>query len=236
MIDIQVDISKTLRALTELEEKQWPFAMAKTLTSLAKLGNQSVRKVTKQKFNLRSERFTLKGITIRPAKKADVKIGKGFSEVYTKPRVSQYMAHHEPGAQRTPIRSRTIAIPAKDLKKKQFRSAKGRVKKQNSPKNLIKQAGAFSAMYKFERGRGFPQTQSHNKRLKPFTIKTTSGATAIVRRKSRKTRKLEYLWIFKKMVTIDPGWGFNKTVKQTVDLMFERILKINLTKAIRSSR
>lgn len=233
---IQINVDKTIKALSNLERKQWPFALAKTLTNVAQLAKERVHVRTQRVFKLRNKKFILKGITIRPAKKTDVRMGKGEAEVYTKPSISRFMTHHEKGALRRPIRSKVIASPAKDLKGKQFRTAKGRVKKTWSPKTLMKQAGSYAWMYKYERSVGLPQTQRHNKRLKPFIISTKTGAKAIVRRKTRKSRKLEYLWILKRVVRIDPDWKFEKTVRHVVDRVFEGILKRNLAKAVRTAK
>ena len=233
---IKIDTDKTIKSLSDLEKKQWPYALASTLTRVAQLSKIRVDEKTRREFDLRSKKFTLKGITIRPAKKSDVKLGKAESQVYTKPRVTQYMAQHEPGALRRPIKSRTIAVPGKDLKKKNYRTSKGRVKKSYSPKELARQAGGYAWMYRFETSKGLSRTQRHNKRLKPFTIRTKTGDKAIVRRKSRKSRRLEYLWIFKKMVRIDPEWGFEKTVKKTVNHIFEKILKQRLAHAVKTAK
>ena len=234
-IQIQVNVEDTWKALNKLEKSQWPYALAKTLTNVATMSAEAVRRNTKQEFDLRSEKFTLKGIRTRYAKKSDVKMGKGKSTIYTSEGINRYMVHHEKGARRGPIVAETIAVPAKGLKRKKYRTPSGRVKKMYQPKELMKQAGQ-KWMYKYERGKGLKGTKKHNRKVVPFTIKTKTGAIAIVRRITAKSRKLEYLWILKKVVQIKDRWQFEKHVRATVDLVFEKILKRNLNQAMKTRR
>lgn len=107
-----IDVSEAVAGLDELQKRQIPFALAKTLTGCVKVGQAAVREDMNGKFTLRNT-FTQDGIRIKPAEKNGAVIE---ADVHTAPRISTYLERQEEGGMRIPINGRAhLAIPTDHL-------------------------------------------------------------------------------------------------------------------------
>ena len=226
-IGVKVDFRKTIRSMDRFHKKQVPFAVAKSLTELAKEGQAAVRKNLDKKFDLRATRFIKRNIRITAAKKRDVNKLKAFSAVRTDAKISEFMVIHEKGGTRKPIESRKIAVPSQSLTQKSYRKSSGGVKARFLPKTLLKD-------FKGNRGSRGPRKKTRSR--KPFIITGKGNKPLIVRRTSKKRKPLEILYSFSNSVKVDATWGFEKTVRGVANFKATRVFERNLAAAIKSAR
>lgn len=117
-ISVHVDVSEAVKGIHELERKHIPFALAATLTNLAKGSQAKVKAGLGSKFKLRNS-FTEQGIRITPAKKNAETIQ---ADVHTdtanrKTGAPDYMGRQEEGGDKVPHEGRMhIAVPTKYLR------------------------------------------------------------------------------------------------------------------------
>ena len=226
------DLNRTLRSI---EKRQYPFALAKALTSTAKDGQSAIVTRTKRAYTLKSK-WTTRNIRVKAARKADV-VNKrsAYSEVYTDKRIP-YMPQHEPGDTKRPETSKMLAIPAHDLKKKRYRTARG-VKSMYSPERLMQQAIRAGRIQKSAKRYGSWYAKGTTKQKNPFVIKSTKkGSPILVRRKTVKRLPLEYLWVFKKTAKIKPTWKFAVTIKKRASRTFDKHFRQAFRQAIATAR
>jgi len=218
-INIRVLAEKTMKDLTALQRQQFPYALAKTLTDLA-LGSQEIVRIrTRALFETKSE-FIPKGIKIRPGRKAEVKAGRGRSEVFTMPLISAFMSIHETGGTRQPAvksggedRGKALTVPALALMAKSYRTRTGRVKKSYQPTTLFQKRGGRLSQ--------------------AFVLKgQDSGVPIVARRLTRKRYPLEILYIFSKRTTYKPVWEFEESVEKHVMRQYTRVFDRNLKAAM----
>jgi len=212
------------RQLTDIEKNQFPFALAKSLTGTAKKAQMILREETGRRFNLHGK-FVENNIRVIPSKKQDVKRGIAEAAVYTDKKIVRFMVQHEPGALRSPLSSKQIAVPI--YLPKPYRTASGRIKKKWRPETLLKD-------FKGEKGSGKARRRSKTKRA--FIIRAKSGDDLIVRRVSDKRRPLQILYLLTNRVKIKKHWLFEVTVRSVAGRSFERIFNRNLMKAVKTAR
>jgi hypothetical protein len=115
---VSVDITEAVAGLHELEHQHLPYAVAATLTTLAKGAQGKVREGLQNKFKLRNE-FTKQGIRIKPAEKNSSRIE---ADVHTDTAnrttgAPDYLGKQEDGGERVAIGGRShIAIPTRYLR------------------------------------------------------------------------------------------------------------------------
>lgn len=240
MIKVTALTSEARRGLSDLEKNQFPFALAKTLTEIATLAVEGVKRTTRQEFRLHSE-FIPKGIGRTSARKADVKNkGVGETVIFTKPIISGWMPVHETGGKREPRggtgardKGKYLAIPATDLLKRSYRTGTGAVRRRWKPSELLAQYKGKNVSL----SGGVTRPTRGGRKGKPFVIRAKgSGTPMIVRRKGPKRYPLELLYIFSRKARYKPVWGFEKAVDEIVDLRFESRLRANLQIAVRDAR
>ena len=223
--------------LKALERDHFPFALSKTLTQVSNLAVEAVRAETRQKFDLKTE-FIPRGISRTVAKKSDVKNkGIGTTVVFTKPIISGWMPIHETGGARTPhgsgSRDKGVAftLPGRDIGKYSTKTATGATRKRWKAKELLK---TYS-------GRRLPasvyaqviQGRVLKRKSDAFIIKgRASGVPMIVRRLTSERMPLEILYVFTRRATYKGVWDFAKTVEDTVENNFEKLLKHNVYLAV----
>ena len=132
-IRVEFDLPPYLRTLNALGKDQLPFAVAGTLTEVAKLAQASVRRQLPRRFNIRSP-WTAKGIRIKPASKRHWP--NSYALVGT---TDEYMVQQELGGIRRARGGRFRAIPARTIKRK----ASGGVRKDQRPRALIGKGRAY---------------------------------------------------------------------------------------------
>ena len=222
---VKVDYRDTIRALDRIEKKQVPFAVAKSLTQLAKIGQGAVWANTQKKFDLKAKAFIKRNIKITPAKKTDFKAGKAFSAVYTDRKIINFMVGHEAGQTRTSSTGK-LAIPTTGVKKRAYRKASGGVKKSWLPSTLLKG-------FKGSRGK---RSKQKTRKKQPFIITTKTGVQMVVRRVSKKRKPLDFLYVFSKTAKIDKRWFFARTVERVVTFKSQNVFDRNLKLALATAR
>lgn len=238
MIKVTALTEETRRDLTAIEQEQFPYALARTLTEVAALAVIAVQNRTRVVFKLHGE-FIPRGIAKIGAKKGDIKAtGIGTAIVYTKPLISGFMPIHEAGGTRTPAsksgggdRGKYLAQPARDVLSKSYRTSTGRVRARWKPVTLLQ--GYRGRGRNVSMTGGIVRPTRGGRKGKPFIIRAQgSGTPMIVRRKSSTRYPLELLYVFSKRARYKPTWRFETTVEQVVDKMFFKLLSINLKQAV----
>ncbi len=136
-IDVQTEAFK--KDLNFFTRDQYPYAMAKTLTDLAKSGQVAVRQRTRAEFDLHTD-FIPNNIGMVPARKSDVLLGKAMSAVKTNEKIA-FMTPHETGENKVPKRT-ALSVPSILAKRiPDFKTATGKVKAKYQPKQLLAQKG-----------------------------------------------------------------------------------------------
>lgn len=192
---------------------------------MAQKAAEAIRQKTRRTFDLKTE-FIPKGIGIQSAKKADVKMGRASSAVFTKPLISGFMPVHEEGGTRKPTahsgagdKGRVLTIPSEQLETKSYRTKSGAVKKRYKPSTLLQQ----------KKGGG-------RKKL-AFVIRGShSGVPIIARRRTKERYPLEILYVFSRRAKYRPVWEFEDTVRASVYQTFRRTFEMNLQAAVASAK
>lgn len=238
MVRVSMDASKAMLQMKAIAGRHFPFAFAKSLTDLAKLGRDGVRLETRKRFKLHGE-FIPRGITIQAAKKSELKTkGRTNAFVLTRPLVSDFMPRHETGGVKTPgafsgasDKGRMLAIPAPALRKRKYRTKTGKVRKQYRPSELLK-------YYNQLRPEQAARQRGSRQRFAPrpaFIIEGKGGQAMIVRRRSAakgRNYPLEVLYFLVPTASISPRWGFEDTVIDVVKGNFGRVFKENIEMAL----
>jgi hypothetical protein len=114
-LKVTVDMSEAMAGLADLQKRQIPFAVAKTLTECAKAGQQAVQGGLNGKFTLRNN-FTRQGVRIKPAEKNGAVIEADVHTYTETPTHPDYMEPQEDGADKVPWGGHHyIAVPTKYL-------------------------------------------------------------------------------------------------------------------------
>ena len=119
-LKVTVDVSAAVAGLHDLQKRQIPFALAKTLTACAKIGQGKTQESLEGKFKLRND-FTRRGIRIKPAEKNGAVIE---ADVHTDTAnratgAPDYLLPQDEGAEKTPYGGHEyIAVPTKYFRNK----------------------------------------------------------------------------------------------------------------------
>lgn len=129
-ITVKTNASLVARRLGSLERRQMPFVMAKTLTRLAQLGRDNVKRRVSRTFKIRSRGILSSGFQIDRAEKRDwpkVTAAVGAKE--------RFWVEHETGERKRPRKgARRVAIPTKFVTR--MRTRTGRIPKRLKPRDL----------------------------------------------------------------------------------------------------
>ena len=141
-IRVGVDVSEAVSGLNDLQKRQIPFALAKTLTACAKVGQATEQASLSGKFHLRNN-FTRQGIRIKPASKKGALIE---ADVHTdtanrRTGAPDYLVAQQEGGEKVPHGGRNyLAVPTKYLRQ----MAPGAIPEELRPRNLL---GAVGGRY-----------------------------------------------------------------------------------------
>jgi hypothetical protein len=230
--------AETRRGLSDIQLEQFPYALAKTLTEIAKGATEAVRKRTREAFKLHGE-FIPRGVSFTSAKKSDIRAtGEGTTAVFTKPLISGFMPIHEEGGVRTPNsggegsdRGRALSQPGQTLLTKAYRTGTGRVRKRWKVSTLLQ--GYIGKRRGVSLTGGLTRTTRGGRKGQPFVIRSKgSDVPIVVRRAGVKRYPLELLYIFSKRARYKPSWRFEQTVADVVDRRFQSRLERNLKLAV----
>lgn len=209
MKDVKVDSAAFLKGLSELEQKQFPFAYAKTLTDCAKLGQDVGRRKTREVFELHTE-FIPSQIVVKPAKAADVKVGRAVASVQGTEKIG-FMTIHETGGTKLPKGS-ALAIPTFSAQRNipGLRTRTGRIAPRFQPKRVLE--GWPPGV-----NRGYVQDGLVFKRLTKRAEPTP-------------------LFDFERSARIKPEWKFEQSVRGAVFLQASSFFRRNLAMALATMR
>lgn len=161
-IKVGIDVTEVVAGLDELQKRQLPFALAKTLTGVVKKAQGGVQASLGKKFHLRNT-FTSQGIRVRPASKSGGAGGIISADVHTDTAnrstgAGDYLLPQEEGGEKVPINGRHfLAIPTRYLRQ----MAPGIIPTELRPRNLL---GAVGGRYTaIKRGKG--QIALRNQRI-----------------------------------------------------------------------
>jgi hypothetical protein len=178
---VTVDATKYVAGVRDLEAKQLPFIMAKTLTDTAKDGQSEVKRNVRAAFKLRNT-WTEQGIRIKPADKKG-NSGRIEADVHTDTAnrttgAPDYLGRQEEGGEKVPYGGRQfIAVPTKYLR----RMAPGVIPAELRPRNLL---GATGGRF-IARGKKGQIALRNQKRVRDFVFflqKLQKGEMAIMGR------------------------------------------------------
>lgn len=136
-VTVKTDIEAWSKTVSAAVKKQIPFATAASLTEVAGVARDTIRRQLDTRFKINSP-WIAKGVTITPASKRDWP--KCFSEVRSK---DEFMVLQETGGVRTPATLKPssyqlfdgkLAIPTRQPKRKKS----GAVAKEDKPKAILK--------------------------------------------------------------------------------------------------
>lgn len=241
MLKVRMDADKALMQMKAIAGRHFPFAFAKSLTELAQMGRDAAQLNTRKRFKLKSE-FIPRGITIEAAKKSDIIAhAKANAYVLTKPKVSEFMPIHEEGGAKRPgahsgkhDQGRMLAIPSRWLRKQNYQTKSGRVKKKWRPSELLKHYNQLkpneAARLRGTRKRFGPRT--------PF-IRRWKGNSFIVRRASGAkyaSYPLQILYYLVPEARIPERWKFHPAVEEVVAANFGRVFNKNIKMALASAK
>jgi hypothetical protein len=143
---VTVDATKYVAGVRDLEAKQLPFMMAKTLTDTAKDAQAEVKRNVRAAFKLRNT-WTESGIRIKPADKKGNN-GRIEADVHTDTAnrttgAPDYLGRQEEGGEKVPYGGRQyIAVPTIYLR----RMAPGVIPAELRPRNLLGAVGGRFAV------------------------------------------------------------------------------------------
>lgn len=160
-----VDVSEAVAGLADLQKRQIPFALAKTLTGCAKAAQAAVQEGLGGKFTLRNT-FTRQGIRIKPAEKNGAVIE---ADVHTDTAnrstgAPDYLLPQEDGGEKVPHGGREyLAVPTRYLRQ----MAPGVIPAELRPKNLL---GAVGGRYTAITRRGKQMALRNQRQVRGFVF------------------------------------------------------------------
>lgn len=176
-----VDVSQAVAGLNDLQKTQIPFALAKTLTGCAKVGQIKVQESLGGKFTLRSPAFMKRGIRIKPAEKNGAVIE---ADVHTDfashtSAAPDFMIPQEEGGEKVPHGGRQfLAVPTRYLRQ----MAPGIIPAELRPKALLGAVGGRYAVVTRQKGQIALRNQQRVRGFDFFLQDLRSGRKAIMGR------------------------------------------------------
>jgi len=234
---LKIDLTQFSKSAREHINKDWPNFVVNGFSDVANHAKSSVHKLTRQRFNLHSSYIT-DGIRSYPrtggqksrAAAALKRFGDMNAAVYVRPSRSyknslEFMADHETGEDRT-AQNKYIAVPTKTLKKKDYRTNKGRIKRSLKPKNILKRFNDVGSVFN---GSTTTTKRGRTKRRRlpgaAFIMQGKSGRPFIARAARRGSNPLEFLYMLVRKVDIKKSWGFAEQVWKDVSASSQSILE-----------
>ena len=218
---VRVEMDKFLADAREMLGKDWPMAVTKAFALTAKRVEMMERAHTRDSFKLHSN-WIPRNIKAFPRTQAQIaKVASDFKrkhEGYASVSTSQnieYMSMQEDGATKNPKGS-ALAIPGNHTRIKLLNS-KGQVKDRYKPKKLLE------AYNKNNWHKGTKHPNSHGTGKKDaFVIIGKGGTPLLVRRRTKKSRPLETLYVFKASAKIKARWNFEEKGYQFIAANYDR--------------
>lgn len=240
---IKVDLTEFARSMRRIALNDWPQAVVRGFEQLAERADDDVTAMTRSKFKLNTD-YVTRGIRHYPsteahrakAEQALLRYGNVHAAVYLRgsgnPAKSlDFMVDHETGEERK-AQKKTLAVPTKTLRGKNYRTGRGRTRRPYKPESLLKRYDEAGS--EFANGTTRSPRRTRKKRLpgNAFLIKGRSGsvfiARSVARGKGINAGKLEFLYMFKPKATIKKTWGFEEEVWNSVNKNYAEIFSKNI--------
>ena len=218
-IRVSIDVTGAVEGIHELEKQHLPFALASTLTALAKGAQGAVQGTLANKFILRNE-FTKQGIRFKPAEKKSARIE---ADVHTdtanrKTSAPDYLEKQEDGSNRVPFGGHMhIAVPTKYLRQM---VNDGPIPAELRPKALLTAvAGRYTG-----RTRGGQIALRNQVRVRGmvFFLQTSKSGTPMIMGRYWTEHEAFPIYILTRNVRTRPKLDMAKTVESYVNANFER--------------
>lgn len=217
-VNVKVDVTNAVNGLHELEKQHLPFALAATLTSLAKGARTKVKGTLPSKFHLRNA-FTEQGIRFTPASKREEVM---HADVRTdtenrKTGAPDYLEKQEDGSERVPYGGRQhIAIPTKYLRQM---VGNGVIPAEMRPKALLTAVGGRYTAHS-RKGQIAIRNQVRVKGF-VFFIQTDKSGTPLIMGRYWTEREAFPFYVLVREVTTRPRLDMEKTVQDFCNAYFE---------------
>lgn len=227
--NIIFDVDDFRRDVEALSNREYPAAMAAAMRATTRTAAANTRLQTENVFDLRSDYIT-KAIKNTPETNSQMKkAARGFvshgdlnGTVYLRPgsgkRDMSFMLPHETGGTKRATGG-VLAVPAEDIENYSYRTSRGAVKKRYKPETMLAQYNSISG--KTGGNIAGSKITGKNKKMPFLKESPMTGATQIVRRKTKDPKSLQVLYTFKKEVKVNPAWEFEKTVRVSVESNYE---------------
>lgn len=228
MVTIQAHSQECLRALSNIRLNGLPRAVVLGFSRTARIARNRVANEARQRFKLHTE-FIPKSVRYIPDRNKSHQITaaarafrnkhKSFrAAVFIRGHTSvkhklDFMLLHIEGGTKESIQKSTLAIPGKDLRRYSFKNRAGAARKAWKPASLLKH---YNEVGPNTKGRKLGPRIKRRGKPKSFLMTARSGHQMIVRRKTRKNKKIEILYHLKKRAKIKKVWDFKEIVWTTV--------------------
>ena len=221
-LSLQGDLKGAARFLSDLERDQMPFATAVALTRTIGQVQVAVEAETQHKLVLRTP-WTLKGIRITPANKKHLE-----ATLYTK---DWYMAEHEEGALRKPLKAPVLWMPTNAAR--QGGTKQGRIIPKFRPAVLGK---FWSASPPGKGGSTKGRKKKATLKLNPFPA-VVKGIEGVWRRQTEyKADGVKLLYRVGKTQDIRPVWGAEERLKQVVERNLVKNFHVAMDQAVKGRK
>ena len=217
---VKLDAAALLEGLDDLQKKQIPYALAKTLTDCVKDGQSAVQESLGSKFELRNN-FTRQGIRIKPADKRGDRIE---ADVHTDTAnrssgAPDYLGQQEVGGEKVPHGGHQyIAVPTVYLRI----LAPGVIPAELRPKNLLRAVGGRYDTTRRTKG-GERQIALRNQKLVRgmvfFLQRLEDGHMAILGRYANAHDAYPFYLLISE-TDVKPRLEMEKTVRDAVEKSF----------------
>lgn len=212
------NFGKALEKQIKSDIRQVKFCASLALNDLArKIKAESVPKSFEKSFTVRNKQFPQR-LQYDKAKPDRLSVTLTFPH--------EQMVPHAEGGEKTPSRSKLLAVPADDLKEKSFRGPKGAVKKSYKPATLLQYADTHPTRRKGEKSSG----------AKAFVQTSKSGHKFIAKRKSKRSNEFDVLYSLNPLSKIKKDWDFRRVVVESRDKFLADFLDKRIKDAIAKKR
>ncbi len=220
---IETNLGQFRDEVSGYSQETYPEAIALGMRDTALGARDAARSMTRGVFDLHTE-YIPDGILSTPFKpnqmKAAEKAFRGYGDaeaaVFLRPgdatKSLDFLLAHQYGGEK--MANGYVAIPLPDLKGYGYQTATGRTAKRWKPSSLLKEfnarGGRIGGNVKGTKLKG-------DSRRLPFIRRESNGSLNIVRRVSKTSSRLAYLYHLKEEVQIDKTWDFEGEVKSDVN-------------------
>jgi hypothetical protein len=223
---VKVDATKYVEGVRDLEKRQLPFIMAKTLTDTVKDGQAEVKRNVRGAFKLRNT-WTEQGIRITPADKRGNN-GRIEADVHTDTAnratgAPDYLGLQETGGEKVPHGGRHyLAIPTRYLRQ----MAPGVIPAELRPRNLLGAVGGRFAV-RSRKGQIAMRNQTRVRDFVFFLQKLKHGEMAILGRYITDRDAYPFYILIPEARVKKSGLDMQKTVERVANERFGRHWEAN---------